>query len=71
MQDIARGTAHADAALMLVIDGSARLADTTDRLVAALDAIPAGIKVGAIVASEPTQQRRRWRPGPTRRSARW
>ena len=38
---------------MLVIDGSARLADTTERLVAALEAIPPGIKVGAIVASEP------------------
>jgi hypothetical protein len=55
VQDIARGTAHADAALMLVIDGSARLADTTERLVAAIEAIPAGIKVGAIIASDPTR----------------
>jgi hypothetical protein len=55
VQDIARGTPQADAALMLVIDGSARLADTTERLIAALEAIPAGIKVGAIVASEPTR----------------
>src|SRR5439155_17602584 len=40
---------------LLVIDGSARLADTTERLVAALEAIPPGIKVGAIVAAEPTR----------------
>ena len=41
--------------LMLVIDGSARLAHAGSRLISALDAIPGGIKVGAIIASEPMQ----------------
>jgi hypothetical protein len=43
-------------ALMLVIDGSARLADRATSLIEALDTIPPGIKVGAIIASEPMQQ---------------
>ena len=61
---------------------AARLADAGDRrvgaladsitrkLIAALDAIPAGIKVGAIIASEPMQQQSRWRLGPRRRKKR-
>jgi hypothetical protein len=54
-QEVTRGTPAA-AALMLVIDGSARLADTSAKLIEALDAIPPGIKVGAIIASEPMQR---------------
>jgi hypothetical protein len=42
--------------LMMVIDGSARLAGTTAKLTAALDAIPAGTKVGAIIAGEPMRR---------------
>ena len=55
VQDITRG-APTTAALMLVIDGSARLADTSAKLIEALDAIPPGTKVGTIIASEPMQQ---------------
>jgi hypothetical protein len=39
--------------LMLVIDGSARLSGTATKIVSALHAIPAGVKVGAIIAGEP------------------
>jgi hypothetical protein len=42
--------------LLLVIDGSARLADTSAKLIAALDTIPPHLKVGAIVAAEPMQK---------------
>jgi hypothetical protein len=55
VQEVVRGT-PATAAVMLVIDGSARLADTGPKLIEALDAIPLGTKVGAIIASEPTQR---------------
>ncbi len=54
MQEIARGEPMRT--LMLVIDGSARLAGTSAKMIAALDAIPAGTKVGAIIAGEPMQR---------------
>jgi hypothetical protein len=41
--------------LMLVIDGSARLAHAGSKLISALDAIPGSVNVGAIIASEPMQ----------------
>jgi hypothetical protein len=41
--------------LMFVIDGSARLAGVGRKLVKAFDAIPDGVTVGTIVASEPMQ----------------
>jgi hypothetical protein len=41
---------------MMVIDGSARLAGPTAKMITALDAIPAGTKVGAIIASEPMRR---------------
>jgi vault protein inter-alpha-trypsin-like protein len=52
VQQIARG--EPTRTLMLVIDGSARLSGTATKIVAALHAIPAGTKVGAIIAGEPT-----------------
>jgi hypothetical protein len=55
VQEVTRGT-PATAAVMLVIDGSARLVDTGAKLSEALDAIPPGAKVGAIIASEPMQR---------------
>jgi len=55
LQEVTRATTAA-ATVMLVIDGSARLADTSTKLTEALGAIPAGTKVGAIIASEPMQQ---------------
>jgi len=42
--------------LMLVVDGSARLADARGELVRALNGIPDGISVGVIIASEPPQR---------------
>jgi hypothetical protein len=51
VQEIAHG--EPTRTLMLVIDGSARLAGTARKIIAALDAIPAGTKVGAVIASEP------------------
>ncbi len=54
LQEITRG--EPTRALMLVIDGSARLAGTSAQLLATLDAIPAGMKVGAIIATEPTRR---------------
>jgi hypothetical protein len=56
VQEIARRATPATPAMMLVIDGSAGLAQETDKLIAALDAIAPGIKVGAIIASEPLRQ---------------
>ncbi|HZN30145.1 MAG TPA: VIT domain-containing protein, partial [Xanthobacteraceae bacterium] len=56
VQDVAPSGAPATAALLLVIDGSARLDGSTARLIAALDAIPAGAKVGAIIAAEPLRR---------------
>jgi Vault protein inter-alpha-trypsin domain len=54
VQEIARN--EPTRALMLVIDGSARLAGTPTKIIAALDAIPAGTKVGVIIAAEPMQR---------------
>jgi hypothetical protein len=51
VQGIARG--EPTRTLMLVIDGSARLSGTATKIIAALDAIPAGTKVGAMIAGEP------------------
>jgi len=61
VQEVATSGPAAPAALLLVIDGSARLADKAESIVHALDAIPAGAKVGAIIAAEPT---RRVEPAP-------
>jgi hypothetical protein len=53
-QDISTSSASdAPAALMLVVDGSARMKPTVRDIIAALDAIPSGRRVGAIVAAEP------------------
>jgi hypothetical protein len=46
------GGPPAPGALLLVIDGSARIADKTEGLIRALDAIPAGAEVGAIIAAD-------------------
>lgn len=43
-------------ALMLVLDASARVAGAPAKLIAALDAIPPGMTVGAIVAAEPMRR---------------
>ena len=56
LQEITRNPPPAMSALMLVIDGSARLADTPEALIAALDAVPANTKVGAIIATEPLRK---------------
>jgi len=61
VQKITQRTSQAPAALMLVIDGSARLKGIVPHLIAALDAIPTTTKVGAMIASEPLQQQS---PGP-------
>jgi hypothetical protein len=53
VQQIVRGSAPATDTLMLVIDGSARIANVGTRLVQALAAIPDGFPVGAILASAP------------------
>jgi hypothetical protein len=55
VQEIAPDVPRAVPAVMLVIDGSARLAGTTAQMIEALDAIRPGAKVGAIIASEPTR----------------
>jgi len=54
VQEITRG--DPSRSVMLVIDGSARLAGTAAKMIAALDAIPADAKVGAIMAAEPMQR---------------
>ena len=56
VQKIAQRGSQPPASLMLVIDGSARVKSIIPHLIAALDAIPPTIKVGAIIASEPVQQ---------------
>jgi len=56
VQKTLQRTSQAPAALMLVIDGSARLKGVIPHLIAALDAIPPNAKVGAMIASEPVQQ---------------
>jgi hypothetical protein len=53
VQQIVRSGAPGTDTLMLVIDGSARLASVGARLIQALAAIPEGLPVGAILASEP------------------
>jgi hypothetical protein len=50
---ITRSASDAPPALMLVVDGSARMKPIVRDIVAALDAIPSGRRVGAIVAAEP------------------
>jgi hypothetical protein len=55
VQEIAPDVAPAAPTVMLVIDGSARLAGTRAQLIEALDAIRPGAKVGAIIAAEPTR----------------
>jgi hypothetical protein len=53
-QEIITGSSpDAPAALMLVVDGSARMQSVLRDLIAALDAIPAGCRVGAVIAVEP------------------
>ena len=56
VQEIAPGGTQSPTAMLLVIDGSAALAGRASALIAALDAISPGVKVGAIIASEPAQQ---------------
>jgi hypothetical protein len=55
VQQIIASSAPATGTLMLVIDGSARLASVGARLVQALESIPDGFQVGAILASEPVR----------------
>jgi hypothetical protein len=55
VQEIVPMPVPAAAAMMLVIDGSVRLADAVPGLIQALDAVRPATKVGAIVAAEPTQ----------------
>jgi hypothetical protein len=53
-QELGTGSsAEAPAALMLVVDGSARMRPAVRDIIAALDAIPPGRRVGAIIAAEP------------------
>jgi len=56
VQEIMWRSPQRPAALMLVIDGSARLRDSIPQLITALDAILPTIRVGAMIASEPIQQ---------------
>ena len=56
VQDLVRSDPPAAPVLMLVVDGSARLADAAEKLIAALDAMPPNARVGAIIAAEPMQR---------------
>ena len=56
IQEIVSEAPKAPSALMIVIDGSARLHDVKPGLTAALDKIPTGTPVGLIIASEPMQK---------------
>jgi hypothetical protein len=56
LQEVVPGDSPATSALMLVVDGSARLAGRTTDLIAALDAIAPSTRVGAIIASEPMRR---------------
>jgi hypothetical protein len=56
VQRVAPNNAPPPTTLMFVIDGSARLAGMGRKLVKAFDAIPDGVTVGAIIASEPMQR---------------
>jgi hypothetical protein len=51
VQEIGRG--EPTRTLMLVIDGSARLAGAATKIIAALDTIPAGTRVRVMIAGEP------------------
>jgi hypothetical protein len=55
VQTISQATQPATS-LMLVVDGSARVAGVTPQLIRAMEAIPPGIKVGVIIAAEPVQR---------------
>jgi hypothetical protein len=61
VQDAATVASASPATLLLVIDGSARLANKIEDLIGALDAIPVGVELGAIIAAEPL---RRLAPAP-------
>jgi hypothetical protein len=55
-QDESTGvTIEAPAALMLVVDGSTGMKPVVSDIVAALEAIPSGRRVGAIIAADPLQ----------------
>jgi len=55
-QDESTGvTTEAPAALMLVVDGSTSMKPVVSDIVAALEAIPSGRRVGAIIAADPLQ----------------
>jgi hypothetical protein len=54
VNEITRG--EPSRSVMLVIDGSARLAGSSAKMIAALDTIPDDAKVGAIIAAEPMQR---------------
>lgn len=55
VQEIAPSHSKPAGALILVIDGSSRLASTTTPLLKALDTIPSNLPVGVIIAAEPMQ----------------
>jgi vault protein inter-alpha-trypsin-like protein len=55
MQEIMAEEAQPSAAVMLVIDGSARLKATVAPLLAALDTVAPSTRVGAILATEPVR----------------
>jgi hypothetical protein len=54
-QEITMRPPQTPTTLMLVIDGSARLGTSIKHLIAALDAIPSTVEVGAVIASEPAR----------------
>jgi hypothetical protein len=56
VQQVTPNNAPPPTTLMFVIDGSARLAGVGRKLVKAFDAIPDGVTVGAVIASEPMQR---------------
>jgi Vault protein inter-alpha-trypsin domain len=56
LQEVVPGNSPATSALMLVVDGSARLEGRSADLIAALDAIAPTTRVGAIIASEPMRR---------------
>jgi hypothetical protein len=56
LQEVATSTPPKAAALMLVVDGSARLQTTAPQLAAALRALPPTARAGLIVAGEPLQR---------------
>jgi hypothetical protein len=57
VQELKRGGREPFSAFMLVIDGSASVVGLIPELVKALDAIPAGSKVGVIIATDPLRVR--------------